>query len=338
MAVSDPIAVLYEGLRRLAATGDPRRAREELLRIITAEAEHLPGLLERASRAGEGRVRQVAASAARVEPTARTVLQEWLVRWYEVEPDEFTKRAIGSVLVADRAVEPPSKAVSELPRDFADTYRYVTERVCHQVRNALGPADTDLIRLARVIRTLADPAAKSVLTDILGSLQAGFDRASRAVEFDRGDGYMTWVAIDLADWLSRAAVVFGGRYGQVNFVLRPAPGARVSVWAAPFLLDVVFGNLWSNAVQKVGIGCELVFELSRADRSVFVLVRDSGPGFDDAARAAAFDTRYSTKPGNSGRGLLEIAEAVDRLHGRVGIVPVAGAGYRLSFHLPSEEA
>jgi signal transduction histidine kinase len=195
-----------------------------------------------------------------------------------------------------------------------------------------------MIRLARVIRTLTDPAAKSALTDILGSLQAGFDRASRAVEFDRGDGYMTWGVIDLADWLSRAVVVFGGRYGQANFILRPAPGSRLRVWAAPFLLDVVFGNLWSNAVQKVGIGCEFVVELSRTDRSVCVLVRDSGPGFDDAARSAAFDTRYSTKPGNSGRGLLEIAEAVDRLYGRVGIVLVAGAGYRLSFHLPSEAA
>jgi signal transduction histidine kinase len=336
MAANDPADRVYEGLRRLAATGDPRRARDELLRIMSVEPGLLPAVLDRASRAGEGRVRQVAASAARVDAAARSLLQGWLARWHAVEPDEFTKRALGSVLADDRAAPPPPvKAAAELPRDFADTYRYVTERVCHQVRNALAPADTELIRFERVVRTLSDPAAKAALTDILGSLQAGFDRASRAVEFDRGDGYMTWAAVDLADWLGRAAVGFAGRYGQASLVLRSKTPARPRVWAAPFLLDVVFGNLWANAVQKVGAGCEFVVEITTEDRTIDVLVRDSGPGFDDAARAAAFDSRYSTHPGNRGRGLLEIAEAVDRLHGRVAVVAVAGDGHRVSIRLPA---
>lgn len=333
MADSDPADGLYDRLRRLAATGDPRRARDELLRLMSAEAALLPSLLARASRAGEGRVRQVASSAARIEPAARAILLEWLKRWHAVEPDEFTKRAIGAVL-ADGPAAPPARAATDLPRDFADTYRYVTERVCHQVRNALSPADTELIRFERAVRSLSDPAAKAALTDILGSLQAGFDRAARAVEFDRGDGYMTWASVDLADWLNRAAVGFAGRYGQASLVLRSPPPPRPRVWAAPFLLDVVFGNLWSNAVQKVGVGCGFVVELTAADRSVDVLVKDSGPGFDDAARAAAFDSRYSTQPGNRGRGLLEIAEAVDRMHGQVAMVAVAGAGYRVSIRLP----
>lgn len=335
MAESDPADALYDGLRRLAATGDPRRARDEFLRIVSAEADHLPALLSLASRAGEGRVRQVAASAARVDPAARAFLTEWLTRWHGVEPDEFTRRALGSVLADGRAAPPP-KPAAELPRDFAATYRYVTERVCHQVRNALAPADTELIRFERVVRSLADPAAKAALTDILGGLQAGFDRAARAVEFDRGDGYMTWGAVDLADWLGRAAVRFAGRYGGASLVLRPPPPPRPRVWAAPFLLDVVFGNLWSNAVQKVGVGCEFGVELTPAGRTVGVLVTDSGPGFDDAARAAAFETRYSTQAGNRGRGLLEIAEAVDRLHGAVAVVAVAGAGHRVSIRLPVE--
>ncbi len=338
MAAVDPTDALYDGLRRLAAAGDPRRARDEFLRVMSAQADLLPALLDRASRPGEGRVRQVAASTARVDPAARTRLHEWLVRWHAVEPDEFTKRAIGLVLAPDRVADPPARASAELPREFADTYRYVTERVCHQVRNALGPADTELLRLERVVRTLSDPAAKAALTEILGSLQAGFDRASRAVEFDRADGYMTWAGVDLVDWLSRAAAGFGGRYGHANLVLRAASPTRFRVWAAPFLLDVVFGNLWSNAVQKVGTGCEFVVEFSRSERSVQVLVRDSGPGFDDAARAAAFEARYSTNPGNRGRGLLEIAEAVERLHGRAAIVAVIGTGHRVSIRLPLEGA
>jgi signal transduction histidine kinase len=252
-----------------------------------------------------------------------------------VEPDEFTRRAIAAALTPDTPPVPP-RPIAELPRDFAETYRYVTERLCHQVRNALAPADTELLRLERVLRTLTDPDARSTITEILGGLQAGFDRAARAVEFDRGDGPMTWDSIDLGEWLRRAAVGFAGRYGHLRLSTGPSPNTPVRVWAAPFLLEIVFGNLWSNAVHAVGAGSDFGVELTHVDGMIEALIRDSGPGFDETARAAAFDARYSTRPGNTGRGLLEVAEAVDRLHGRVGLVAADGGGYRVVVRLPQE--
>jgi hypothetical protein len=69
MAVNETAEAAYDRLRRLA-TGDPKRAREEILKLIAERPDLISDLLVRASRPGEGRVRQLAATTARVNPTA----------------------------------------------------------------------------------------------------------------------------------------------------------------------------------------------------------------------------------------------------------------------------
>ena len=325
----------YEQLRRLAV-GDARRAREELSRLIAQQPAVLPTLMERASRAGEGRVRQVVATAVRLNPVARQVLLSWVEGWMPVEADEFALRAIKDALAAVELPPAPTPARAELPRDFAATYRYVAERLCHQVRNSLARPDTELLRLRAFVGRLQG-ADRDVLTEILAGLQTGFERVAKAVEYDLGDSYHAWASIHLGEWLRREAGGLGQRFGAAKLTVATRLPHDPRVWAAPFLLHTIFANLWSNAVQAVGVGCELAVTFSTTGKNLEVLVADNGPGFDDTAAASIFQTQYSSKGGRGGRGLLEIAEAVGRLQGRVSLAMVDSAR-RVQILLPLESA
>jgi two-component system sensor histidine kinase FlrB len=129
---------------------------------------------------------------------------------------------------------------------------------------------------------------------------------------------------------------YGQRFGAARLTVRGGVEAWARVWAAPFLLETVFANLWMNAVQAAGTGCELVIEITATGRSLEILVIDSGPGFDEAARSAVFQSQYSTKGSGGGRGLLEISEAVGRLQGKVRLVPAGPDSYRIEIVLPLE--
>lgn len=181
MEASDPTAAGYELLRK-EAVGNPKRAREMLTKLIKGPARELEQTLERASRPGEGRVRQVVATAYRLMVEGPAVLRPWLEKWLADEPDEFAKRALRAAtdarsILGGHAELPP--APTELPRNIAATYRYVTERLCHKIRNSLGLPDTQLVRLTALIGTVQDPSARASLTEILAGLRSGFERIAK---------------------------------------------------------------------------------------------------------------------------------------------------------------
>jgi sensor histidine kinase regulating citrate/malate metabolism len=64
------------------------------------------------------------------------------------------------------------------------------------------------------------------------------------------------------------------------------------------------------------------------------LVLDNGSGFPEMQLETAFQQIFSTKSESRGRGLLEIADAVLRLQGKVDLAKVATNEYRIHIQLP----
>jgi hypothetical protein len=166
-------------LRWLAAS-DPKQARTAFHVLLQGDATVLDEVLKSASRAGDGRLRQMIATVFRTDENA-VVLERWLKQWIEVEPDEFTKSAIASALSA----RSPDAPVRPLPRNQAantvEAYRYVADRLCHRVRNALSLPSSQLIRLQYVVAEISDPSLKQELMEILAGFQTGFFRISRSI-------------------------------------------------------------------------------------------------------------------------------------------------------------
>ena len=174
------------------------------------------------------------------------------------------------------------------------------------------------------------------LAEVTSKLRSAFHRLWHTLEFDTGDGYLDWQPVALGEWFDAAKSGFASRFGQAKLTVIGSSQARsVSVRANQFLLETAFGNLWANAVQATAhlpqTECHITAEFNvtergeKGEKSLSVLLRDNGPGFTAAFVETAFRLPYSTKAETRGRGLLEIADAVRRLQGKVKLVPVGAS-------------
>jgi signal transduction histidine kinase len=321
---------------RWLTASDPKRARALFQSMLDAGGSSLDELLSAASRPGDGRVRQMIATVYRTVPTA-AVLEPWLQKWLAVETDEFTRTALESALRSRGQAPIRQRAIRNAAELTVDAYRFVADRLCHRVRNAMALPNAHLKRLEMAVAMMPDGEERAELTAILSGIQAGFVRIARNVEFDTDDRYLVWDAVTLTDWLSSQERKFSERFGPAQLVINGHPLVRdCRVRATPFLLDTLFGNLWNNAVQASEPPCKLVLECAMdAGRSqLIVVVLDSGPGFTEQHLDMAFQQVFSTKSASRGRGLLEIADAATRLQGSVELTRRVGGDYRVRLTLP----
>ena len=328
---------VLKNLRWLAAS-DPKQARAAFLALLQGQENALTEVLTSASRPGDGRLRQMIATVFRTDANA-TILEPWLRQWLEVESDEFTKAAIQSALTS-RAPAVVARPASRSPAlQTVETYRYVADRLCHRVRNALTLPSAQIKRLEHLIGEINDAAVRQELAEILAGFQTGFLRVSRNVEFDTGDDYLTWQTIPLVRWLESTANEFASRFGPAKHAVICDPAVRhTRVQATRFLLETIFGNLWSNAIQAADQPCNIEIQcaLDSIRGIIDILVLDNGSGFPEMQLETAFQQVFSTKSVSRGRGLLEVADAVAKLQGTVELARVASDEYRIHILLPVE--
>jgi len=337
MGADESIARVFDRIRREAVT-DPKSARRTFEAVRSAGGERLAELLEFASRPGESRVRGVIAAAARLWGVSAE-LEPWLRRWAASEPDEFTRGAIELAVAAipGRHTPEPLAPARRLPADLIAAYRYVADRLCHRVRNAMTAPNAQLLRLETLIPRVWDDAVRDELTEILGALKTGFGRVGKGVQFDVGDDYLSWQPIELGRWLEAAGSDFASRFGNARLeVIGPAAARTLRVRATRFLLETAFGNVWTNALQAAGTPCSITAAFAFTDGRLEILLSDNGPGFSESYLDVAFKETFSTKPGACGRGLLEIADAVSHLHGDIELQETTPGAYRIRIRLPVE--
>lgn len=329
----DPVSKL-----RWLAASDPKQARTVFIAILQSHDDTVNDVLTSASKPGDGRLRQMIATVFRTDPKA-TVLEPWLRQWLEVESDEFTKGAIESALSSRVPEITQRPAPRNQTLQSVEAYRYVADRLCHRIRNALTLPNAQIKRLEHLICGVTDPALKQELTEILAACRTGFLRVSRNVEFDTGDDYLAWQTLALVPWLETTANEFVRRFGQANLSVACDPAVRRSkVRATRFLLETVFWNLWANAIQAVEAPCNIEIQCSLdAKRGLLeILVVDNGPGFPAMQLETAFQQMFSTKSATRGRGLLEVGDAVLRLQGAVELARCTAGDYRIRLRLPVE--
>lgn len=327
MANRDGALAAFEELRGLAAES-PRDARAKLTALLDSGDTVLEETLRLASAPGEGRLRQIIANAVRNRPDKGRVVPH-LVRWLELETDEFARAAIGGALVDVERAQYPSAAAVDLPR-LVDTYRYVADRLCHRVRNSLTGPSQYLRKLESLLNGGTDPIIGEAKATI-GQLKDAFVALSRIVEFNIEDSYFRWQSVDLPAWI----VAMTKQYGAKNDSLRlTIPNEAVLIRANDFLLETVFWNLWKNAQQAVGPNCEITIRIVSDTGNVRLLVLDNGCGFTANDAEVAFIDQFERRGANSGRGLLEVQDAVRRLSGSVGLVQVAPEEYRVQIIFP----
>lgn len=118
--------------------------------------------------------------------------------------------------------------------------------------------------------------------------------------------------------------------------------ATLQVQADPVALEQIVHNLVLNALQAmeaVPAGQRrLTFTATRQAGQVQLNVRDSGPGFAEAALPRAFEPFFTTRPGGLGLGLSLCETLAANLGGSLQARAAAGGGAELILQLPPGQA
>jgi K+-sensing histidine kinase KdpD len=332
---------LYQKFQLLAVT-DPKEARVFFNQLLDANDPRVIPLLEAMSEPGEGRVRQLVANAVRSR-TNKEALIKYLLRWQAFESDEFARRAIEAALedvdVSTLAV--PAKDQQEnqgdelASKDAVVIYRWIAERLCHRVRNALTDPVSNLTELERLAGKIQPPLQAAEVLSEIGQFKIALTRISRIVEFDISDPYFVWKEISIWPWLRKMAADYASRYDPIELkVLGEASKIDVKIRSNELLLETIFWNLWKDSGEAVGKGCRVEIIAEADSTKINLVLVDNGPGLTMAQSHEAFQASIPTKGLNRGHGLLEVADAVGRLHGSASIIRTNDGSYRINLSFP----
>ena len=338
---SGDIDALLAELRRLAVH-DPRGARERFCTLLAGDPLVLEGLLAKLDAPGDGRLRQLIANAVRTRPDKEKVLP-YLRSWHAMETDEFAKRAISAAISGTHATSPahaPAREPELIHQELIDAYRYAAGRLQHKLRNAFMGPSGHLIKLECLARTIQDTRVSAELAAITAELQNGFTTISRIMEFNNDDNYFQQRSISICEWLEGMNTDYARKYQPValSFSGR-ATVESTRIRANNYLLETIFWNIWVNAQQAVEGPCRIEPHLSTVSSHLRMIICDNGPGFSQAVIGIALQEQFSTNQnGNRGRGLLEVVDAVQKLHGSIELVRHTDGTYRLCILFPQEES
>lgn len=332
---------LFDKLRRLAAER-PSDARAEVARLLDDRPIEFQGVLLLISAPGEGRLRHIVTNSVIESPERMHSVP--LLKWYSTETDEFTKNALRRALDICKisAVEPVTASKYELSivdEQFFEAYKYVADRLEHRIRNALLGLDTAILELKESSLKSADGFRLVDIVKLVNQLEDEFRYVGRIVDFDTEEEHFQMRSIPIHDWLLSMNAAYAQKYRAIGLHINASDACKkVEVTASQHLMEEIFRNLWINAQQEVGQNCKITINMDIVDQSVKLVILDNGDGFSTHARDAAFQQAYSGakhRRGRSGRGLLEVNDAVVRLHGTAGFVEVDGR-YRVMIELPRE--
>src|SRR5258708_37055400 len=104
----------------------------------------------------------------------------------------------------------PEPMLGDRDKVVIETYRYVAQRLCHRVGNALMGPGTSLMELEFALGNLADQRTRVEITEIVSRLRDGLRRVGRQVEFNVNDDYFTWRSVALCDWMERMKAAYPG--------------------------------------------------------------------------------------------------------------------------------
>ncbi len=188
------------------------------------------------------------------------------------------------------------------------------------LRNKLGPGQSgrgsleailrEIERVERVVEGLLDLSRPGELTLEIGNVNEVLEEALRAAE----------------PTLTHRKVAIERR------LERDLPAARFD----GDRLENALLNLIANAADAMPEGGTLVAATGSAEdgSTLFLEIRDHGPGIDPGVRDKLFDPFFSTKREGVGLGLLNTKSIVERHGGRVDLLKGDPAGTRARITLP----
>lgn len=338
MAAADEAEATIRQLRELAFA-DPLAAKARISALLDSAALGLVReVMARLRSPADGRLRQLVARALMGHP-ARSSVIEIVAEWRRTETDEFALRAIQAALAEDERPPSSRRGPAASPPSILETYRYVSGRLQHRVRNGLPPAGLSVDRLTSELHAAGGDQLLARVQPYLAAVRDALRQLGRSIEVEEGDEYFEVRPVRLCAWIEQHLRSFAAAFGGTGYEVLADENARERrVASSEFFLDTAFTNLWHNARQAVTGPCQITVSVAATGGSLLLTVLDNGPGFPTADVERAFVLQFSTKGGRRrGRGLLEVWDAVTRLGGSAELREVPARRHRVVLSLPTIE-
>lgn len=111
---------------------------------------------------------------------------------------------------------------------------------------------------------------------------------------------------------------------------------NVEIKADRHLMEQLFINLFTNALQAMGGKGSLNISLKHLDGVVTIEIADTGPGIPEKDLPRIFDPFFTTKEKGTGLGLAIVYNIVQKHYGKISVNSSEGRGTTFTIQLPEE--
>ncbi|HET6971440.1 MAG TPA: ATP-binding protein, partial [Phenylobacterium sp.] len=264
-------------------------------------------------------------------------------RWLQHEAFATAEGGAVTVLVDVTEEHQRTSALAEA-RDAAEAANRAKSRflanMSHEIRTPLN----GVLGVADLLASTELSGRQRELVDVIqtsgGLLNALLTDLLDLARVEAGAAELRPEPTDMGALAAEVARLFSARAEQKGLSLRVELGPDAGGWAAcdAIRLRQVLGNLVSNAVKFTEAG-EIVLAVARGGDRLSFEVRDTGVGFDEAAKARLFgrfqvgDDSATRRHGGAGLGLAICQEYVRLMGGELDCVSQPGRGSTFAFSL-----
>ena len=259
----------------------------------------------------------------------------------------------------DRVIIPSGRAdevgiaeerLAAMQRELQETLRQqrhladlglAVSKINHDLRNMLASAQLFSDRIG----SLPDPAVQRFAPKLIGALDRAISYCQTTLAYGRArEDAPTRRLLRLKRLIDDVAEVLGlVEHPTINW--ENAVAEELEIDADPDQMFRVLVNLGRNAIQALesdpgpAVVRRLTMSADRQDARVTILVRDTGPGVPERARAKLFQAFHgSVRPGGTGLGLAIAAEIVGAHGGSITLVDPDQPGATFAMIIPDRRS
>jgi two-component system NtrC family sensor kinase len=204
--------------------------------------------------------------------------------------------------------------------------------VAHELNNPLNNIHLSAQVLAKQAGESGSPVLHEAVSDILGQTVRVKRIVGDLLEFARGREPRLQ-SINLAELIDHVYRKLTLDTSRTNLTLDAEPHAPL-LMADPELMEQVFINLFTNAVEAMPNGGTIVVRIRYDGEAMTISVVDSGKGMPKAHQEKVFEPFFTTKDKGTGLGLAIVFNIVRKHYGAINVTSDEGKGTTFTITLP----
>jgi predicted ATPase/signal transduction histidine kinase/tRNA A-37 threonylcarbamoyl transferase component Bud32 len=205
-----------------------------------------------------------------------------------------------------------------------------------------GTAGVRLPEIEKLKEKIEYGQALSEVRNLLDIIKTGTERTTEIIKglrsFSRMEEDILKVA-DIHENLNTALILLRNKYRDRITIVKEY-GDIPQIECYPGLLNQVFMNILTNAIDAIEDKGEISIRTSKANQMIRIAVRDTGTGMSEKIRPKIFEPFFTTKEVGQGTGLgLSISHGIIEKHGgRIDVISSIGKGSEFIISLPIKQS